>query len=439
MQKLALRLLPLALLLFASAAAAQRSELRLQVTDGNGAELGPVQLTFTSPEGEVVEAKTAKNGRARIRLKRLEEPWMMLMQKEGLPDREVPVEMTGDRSLKIELWDEATKTKAEAVDSFNEGFKALQGGDAEGALPLFQKAVELDPGLADAYRIIAAILHGMGKPAEALEPLDKYLEVAELPPELAGLAFDVFLAAGDPRVEEAKQRAIEAGIGEEIAVSVFSQGVQAVNSGDKARALELFTETVSLNPKLYQAHRNIATIHFNNQDWEPTLEALTKTLELDPKNTEALRLRFFAYILQDQLAPSIEAGKAWIAVNPTAGRQVQHEAEKHFQNEAYGNAKTFDLSLIAWDDNHPRAHYRLGVSYRRSADSALSRKHLTTYLETAPEDDDLRPRAHYELGMLAVNANEADTAREHLNKFLDMAPEDEEADVTRAILEQLPR
>ena len=440
MQKLALRLLPLALLLLASAATAQRKELNVQIVDMNGAEVGPVSLTFTSPEGEVVEAATKKNGKLRIRLTASEEPWKVVLRMEGYPDQEHELllnEGGPDRSFAATLYDEETMTKQQAVDNFNDGIRAIQGGDAESALELFQKAVELDPTLAAAHRTIAAILHGMGKPAEALEPLDKYLEFEELPPEFVGMAFDIFLAAEDPRVEEMKRRAVEAGQGMEIAAGVFSQGVQAVRDSDDERAVELFTEAASLNPKLYQAYRNIGTIHFNNQNWEPALEALEKTLELDPRNTEAMRMRFFTYALQEQLEASIEAGNAWIAVDPTAGRQVQHQADQLFQQEVYGNAKLYDQSLIAWDDNHPRAHFRLGVIFRRSADSALAKEHLTKYLETAPADEDDRPRAHYELGMLGVNASDADAAREHLNKFLEMAPNDENADVARAALEQL--
>lgn len=439
MRKPALRLLPLALLLCASAAAAQRSELTLQVTDMNGAELGPVKLTFTSPEGEVVEAETRKNGRIRIRLDPADEPWTVLMQKAGHPDREVQVQMSEgrDTSFTAQLWDEATMTKQQAVDNFNDGIRAIQAGDAASALPLFRKAVELDPGIAAAHRTIAAILHGMGRAAEALAPLDKYLEFEELPPEFVVMAFDIFLAAGDPRVDDAKRRAIEAGRSTEVAAGVFSQGVQAVRDSDDERALELFTEAASLNPKLYQAYRNIGTIHFNNQNWEPALEALERTLELDPRNTEAMRMRFFSHASQGRLEASIEAGKAWIEVNPTAGRQVQHHADLLFQDEEYGNARLYDQSLIAWDDNHPRAHFRLGVIHRRSADSALAREHLTRYLETAPEDEDDRPRAHYELGMLAVNANDSALAREHLTRFLEAAPDDERADLARAALEQL--
>ncbi len=439
MQKLALRLLPLALLLFASAAAAQRSELTLQVLDMNEAEVGPVNLTFTSPEGEVIEAATKKNGQLKIRLKPAEERWKVLLRTDGYPDqeREFSISEGRDPRFTVRLLDEAAMIKQEAVDNFNDAIRAIQGGDADSALALFEKAVELDPTLAAAYRTIAAILHGMGKPAEAIEPLDKYLELEELPPEFVGMAFDIFLAAGDPRVEDAKRKAVAAGMGTEIAAGVFSQGVAAVREGEEEQAIELFTEAASLNPKLYQAHRNIGTIHFNNQNWGPALEALESTLELDPRNTEAMRMRFFSYALQGSLDDSVEAGKAWIAVNPTAGAQVQHQADQLFEQEVYGNAKLYDQSLIAWDDNHPRAHLRLGVIYRRSADSGPAREHLTKYLETAPEDETGRSRAHYELGMLAINASDADAAREHLNKFLEMAPEDENADVARAALDQL--
>ncbi len=460
MQKLALRVLPLALVFVATAAAAQRSELNVQVVDMNGAEVGPVNLTFTSPEGEVVEAATKKNGKLKIRLKAAgEEPWKALLRMEGYPDqeREFHINEGRDATFTVQLYDEATMIKQEAVDNFNDAIRAIQGGDAASALELFQKAVELDPTLAAAHRTIAAILHGMGKPAEALAPLDKYLESEELPPEFVGMAFDIFLAAGDPRVEDAKQKAIAAGMGMEIAASIFSQGVAAVREGEEEQAVELFTEAASLNPKLYQAYRNIGTIHFNNQNWGPALEALERTLELDPRNTEAMRMRFFSHALQGNLGDSVEAGKAWIAVNPTAGAQVQHQADQLFKAEAYGNVKLYDQSLIAWDDKHPRAHLRLGVIYRRSADSGPAREHLTRYLEMAAEAEDLLAvspdnvgtatnirrkledlaRAHYELGMLAVNASDATAAREHLNKSLEMAPEGEFADVARAALDQL--
>ncbi len=439
MQKLAFRLLPLALLLFASAAAAQRSELTLQVLDMNEAEVGPVNLTFTSPEGEVIEAATKKNGQLKIRLKPAEERWKVLLRTDGYPDQERGFSISEGRDARftVRLLDEAGMIKQEAVDNFNDAIRAIQGGDADSALALFEKAVELDPTLAAAHRTIAAILHGMGKPAEALAPLDKYLEFEELPPEFAGMAFDIFLAAGDPRVEDAKQKAVAAGMGMEIAAGIFSQGVAAVRESDDERAIELFTEAASLNPKLYQAYRNIGTIHFNNQNWEPALEALERTLELDPRNTEAMRMRFFSHALQGNLGDSVEAGKAWIAVNPTAGAQVQHQADQLFQAKAFGNAKLYDQSLIAWDDKHPRAHLRLGVIYRRSADSALAKQHLTKYLETVPEDETDRATAHYELGMLEVNLGDTNAAREHLNKFLEMAPEDENADVARAALEQM--
>ena len=390
MQKLAFRLLPLALLLFASAATAQRSELKLQVLDMNDAPLGPVSLTFTSPEGEVIEAATKKNGELKIRLKAAEEPWKVLLQTDGYPDqeREFSISEGRDARFTVRLLDEAGMIKQEAIDNFNDAIRAIQGGDADSALALFEKAVELDPTIAAAYRTIAAIKHGMGKPAEALEPLDKYLELEELPPEFAGMAFDIFLAAGDPRVEDAKQKAVEAGMGMEIAAGVFSQGVAAVRESDDERAIELFTEAASLNPKLYQAYRNIGTIHFNNQNWGPALEALERTLELDPRNTEAMRMRFFSYALQGNLEDSIEAGKAWIAVNPTAGNQVLHQANQLFENNEFGNAKLYYQSLVAWDDNQPKAHFQLGMLYIRSADSADARRHLEKLLEMAPEHED---------------------------------------------------
>ena len=87
MQKLALRVLPLALVFVATAAAAQRSELTLQVADIDGNELGPVSLVFTSPEGEVLAAATKKNGKLKIRLKPADAPYKLLLRMEAIRTR----------------------------------------------------------------------------------------------------------------------------------------------------------------------------------------------------------------------------------------------------------------------------------------------------------------------------------------------------------------
>ena len=447
MQKVSSSVLPLAMLilamlLIASAASAQRSQLELQVVDMAGAELGPVNVTVFSPAGEmIVQEATRKNGRLRIRLAPADAPYRLLLQKEGYPDRETEVVIFEgrDRTLTAQLWDEETARKQRAIDAFNEGIGMIQAGDAAGALPLFEQAVEIDPTIAAAHRTIAAIRHSLGRLDEALEPASRYLEMEAMPPDFASMFFDIFAAAGDPRAEEAKQMAIEAGMGAELAPGVFSQGVQAVRNGDDERAIELFREAASLNPELHQAYRNIGTLYFNDGQFEEALVELDRVLELDPGNQEALRMKYFSFASLGRLDDSIETGKAWIAVNPTAGRQVQFQAQQLFDQEAFGNAKLYDESLIAWDDNHPRAHFRLGVIYRRSADSVPAKEHLTRYLASAPDDEDVEDlaRAHYELGILAVNASDTAAAREHLSKSLEMAPAGEYADVARAALDQL--
>ncbi len=443
MHRFSRSVLPLAMLLVASAALAQRSQLELQVVDMNDAELGPVNVTVFAPTGEiVVQEATRKNGRLRIRLAPAEAPYRLLLQKEGYPDRELEVEILDggrDRSLRAQLWDEETARKQQAVDAFNEGIGKIQAGDAAGALPLFEQAVEIDPTIAAAHRTIAAILHNLGRLDDALEPASRYVEMEPIPPDFATMFFDIFAAAGDPRAEDAKQLAIEAGMGAELAPGIFSQGVQAVRAGDDEGAIELFREAASLNPRLHQAYRNIGTIYFNDGQYDEALVELDRTLEIDPRNQEALRMKYFSFASLGRLDDSIEAGKAWIEVNPTAGRQVQFQAEQLFDQEAFGNAKLYDQSLIAWDDNHPRAHFRLGVIYRRSADSGPAREHLTKYLESAPDDEDAEDlaRAHYELGILAVNASDTDAAREHLSKSLELDSDGEFADVAQAALDQL--
>ena len=99
-------------------------------------------------------------------------------------------------------------------------------------------------------------------------------------------------------------------------------------------------------------------------------------------------MSFFSHAVQGHLEDSIEAGKAWIEVNPTAGNQVLHQANQFFENDEFGNAKLYYQSLVAWDDNQPKAHFQLGMLYIRSADSADARRHLEKFLEMAPDHED---------------------------------------------------
>lgn len=205
MTKLPLRLLALALFLSPAVGTSQSSQLQLEVVDMSGNRVGPVKVLITSPDGEVIETETRRNGRLRIGLRPAETPYRLLLQKAGFPDRETHIQLNAGRTTiaKIELLDEATNRKQQAVDAFNSGIHVARTGDSQGALSLFQRAAELDPTIANAHWMVASGLADQERFEEAAVALDNYLEMEDMNVEVAPLALAIFEATGDPRAQEA--------------------------------------------------------------------------------------------------------------------------------------------------------------------------------------------------------------------------------------------
>ncbi len=205
MTNLPLRLLALALFLSPAVGTSQTSQLQLEVVDMSGNRVGPVKVLITSPDGEVIETETRRNGRLRIGLRPAETPYRLLLQKAGFPDRETHIQLNAGRTAiaKIQLLDETTNRKQQAVDAFNSGTHAGRTGDSQGALSLFQRAAELDPTIANAHLMVASGLADQERFEEAAVALENYLGMEDMDAEVAPLALVIFEATGDPRAKEA--------------------------------------------------------------------------------------------------------------------------------------------------------------------------------------------------------------------------------------------
>jgi len=77
--------------------------------------------------------------------------------------------------------------KNDPVTHYNLGVQHWNVGDAAGAARSFEKAVELDPTMVDAWRQLGLAEANLGENGKAVEHLKKYLELAPDAPDAAGL------------------------------------------------------------------------------------------------------------------------------------------------------------------------------------------------------------------------------------------------------------
>jgi tetratricopeptide (TPR) repeat protein len=217
---------------------------------------------------------------------------------------------------------------------------------------------------------------------------------------------DKKIPVGDIGVVDAKlQSAAEAGAAargaagpspSDQAATVFNEGVDLLNAGNKAGAEAKFLEAVGKNPDLPQGWSALTTLAYGRKDWAKTLEYGQKALDLDPSLTQLYGNLANAAAQSGDKA----AAAAWQAkyeeANPDTAESLYNKGV-----EAYNGKKIKEAEAL-----------------------------LTKAVEAKPDF----AIAHFWLGMASFNQNKKAAAREHFQKYLELDPNGSEAATAKELL-----
>lgn len=118
--------------------------------------------------------------------------------------------------------------------------------------------------------------------AEGYPPIDD-----EVRPKIREtITFEVALAATEPTPPAQATAKLTP------AQEAFNAGVNAVQADDIAAAKAKFLESIELDPDLAPPHLALATIYFEEQDYDAVLRHIGRLLELEPENTRAYRILY---------------------------------------------------------------------------------------------------------------------------------------------------
>lgn len=400
----------LMLWLGAAHAFAQTGMLRGTVVDSDGNPIPGAKITVTSEQlSSYNQTFTAnKKGKFTVRFQsaQLQYEFDVLVEAPGYQSVIVGTRPSATKQMKEEYVLEAAQAEATesmgdlgsvisgssnaAIEAFNAGLTAQQGGDLKTAKAKFQEALEADPTLGPGHVALAQVLLDLKEYDAALAAADKALEFPVTRADVLQVKFQAL--RGLDRGAEADAILAELQNAEEAEVAarrVYNEGGQAFQAGDKDTALAKFQEAAKLNPSLKDAHHAVATLLLEKgQDAEAATAAET-ALSLGSDNIDTLRVLYSAYDNMGKTAELMEIAPRLAAVDPDFGGGKLLEQAGHLWNGGQAEQSVaLARQALAIDPSLAKAYYYIGLQELSKGNNAEAKSALEKFIAEAPDDSE---------------------------------------------------
>jgi regulator of sirC expression with transglutaminase-like and TPR domain len=356
-------------------------------TRAGGDELSGVEITLTGPGG--VQETTTTDRRGRFSIKVPAGDYVIGLAAEGHApfEAKLAVQPGTTQVVEVELLDEAEGRRGEAAQLYNAGVGALQAGDTAAAKESLLAAVEVDPALLEAHRVLARIYVDERAWAQAAREAETLLAARPEDNQFLRLAYAAYRGLDDPRVTEVRRAlAADPELAKALAVHAFNEGAVAEQNGAADTAESRFREALDLDPELAAAHFALASHEYRADRYDAALTAVGKGLELEPASAQGRRLVFISLDAKGDAEAAERAMDAYAEVDATGAVGILYtRGEQAFLNNENEQAMTAFSRILEYQPDHPHAHRALGLVYA-STDAALAREHLGRFLELAPDD-----------------------------------------------------
>lgn len=382
-----------------------QGRLQAEVVDADGNPLADVQVTITQEDiGYSSTAKTNKKGRFTLLVIDATRVYTFAFEKEGMPKAVLTFKMEpgGVTHHTFTLAPQAaaapaagggavTSARNKAINAFNEGVTALQGGDKATARAKFEEATTLDPDMAQPYSVLGTLYLEAGDQDRAIEAGEKLLELSPNDPAALVVLYDAHVAKGDTATaNQFLDRLSAAGGGTDAAVRVFNAGADAARAGNLDTALTLFGKAIEMDSELAPAHAASARLLLVKERYEEALAAADKAISIDPDLVDVQRVRYEAFRRLGREDEAREVFEQLAAADPQGLAETLYDRGKAaFEaGETAAAVQALEQAVQARPD-HARAHYMLGLSYANAGDNAKAKQHLEKFVELAPNDPEV--------------------------------------------------
>ena len=182
--------------------------------------------------------------------------------------------------------------------SYYRGFARLETGDAEGALPLLEQAIALDPELGDAFRSLGEAYLALGQERDALEMLLRAIELYQTQSPVPS---------------------------RELARAYFAVGnVYATRDFKFPEAIQAFQNALNADPSFGLAHARMGDLLAQRQQYERANLSYQAALALDPNSAEIYNGLGELLFAMGYLERAVAAWRRAIAIDPGYGEALSN-------------------------------------------------------------------------------------------------------------------
>lgn len=172
-------------------------------------------------------------------------------------------------------------------------------------------------------------------------------------------------------------------------VSIYNEGVRALNAGDRVAAKQKFLDALAKKPDLASAHGALARVLVEDGDYAEAVASALKALELNSNEQGMQQVLYNAYTALGETAKADEALTKMQNADPTkAAKNLYNRAADLYNAGKMDEARPVLEQVLATDPANAKVHYMLGLCYVNSGENAKAKELLARFIELAPEDPD---------------------------------------------------